>query len=195
MPPRPRSIGPGRITRGNNMKTLLLPVFSFCLLAAAGAAPACAQSEVLKVDWEVSKLAGQGRAAYVPVTELRASPDLKFTDRVRAVITLRNPDVKTVEGLVLRYSLRLRLLRNGDAESKAFWGVPFRVEEVRVSRITPASEKQVQVMRFELAEQLHKLSGSGFYPTAIKIEVMLCPRQGDVPDSMLRESELEILKP
>ncbi|OGR45343.1 MAG: hypothetical protein A2X35_03630 [Elusimicrobia bacterium GWA2_61_42] len=164
-------------------------------LAAALPPPAPAQTEVLRIDWEISKMVGKNRTPYAPVAELRAAPELKFSDYLRALVTLRNPAARPVEGLVLRYALRLRLNRKGDAPEKAFWGVPFYVEEVRVSKINPASERQAKVIHFELSEQLRKLRNTGFQPEALKIEVMLCPRQGDEPAAIVREAVLNILKP
>lgn len=155
--------------------------------------PAAAQTEIVKVDWEISRLQGKDRAPYVPVAELKASPDTKFSDNLRAIVTLRNPSVRPVEGLVLRYSVRFQLLKKGDAPEKAFWGVPFHVEEVRVSKIGPSADRPARILRFELQEQLKKLRGSGFLPVAIKLEVMLCPRLGDEAAGLVRESALNIL--
>jgi hypothetical protein len=177
------------------MKTSRLPVLAAAVLALAlgYCRPASAQTGIVKVDWEISRLQGKDRAPYMPVTELKASPDAKFSDNLRAIVTLKNPSARPVEGLVLRYSVRLQLLKKGDAPEKAFWGVPFHVEEVRVSKIGPSDEKQAKILRFELQEQLKKLRGSGFLPVAIKLEVMLCPRLGDEAAGLVRESALNIL--
>ena len=171
---------------------LLACAFFIC---AACAAPAFSQIRIVKVDWEVSKLTGKERSPYTPVKELHAAPDFKFPDRVRALVTLRNPSSEPVEGLVLRYALSLRLLKTGEAPEKAFWGVPFYVEEVRVSKVNPSSEKQAKVIRFELQTQLSRLKSSGFEPSALRMDVMLSPRQGDEPAAIIRESIIDILKP
>jgi len=152
-------------------------ILAFALLFAQ-AAPLAAQVEIIKIDWQ-----------------LRAGPAVKFTDYLRALVTLRNPADKAAEGLVLRYALSMRLLRKGNTPDKAFWGIPFYVEEVRVSKINPSSERQARVIRFELQNQLNKLRNSGFEPTALKLEVMLNPRQGDEPAAILREAVMEIVKP
>ncbi len=163
------------------------------LLVLAMCRPAAAQTEIVKVDWEISRLQGKNRTPYVPVAELKASPEAKFSDNLRAIVTLKNPAARPVEGLVLRYSVRLLLLKKGDSPEKAFWGVPFHVEEVRVSKINSSAERQARILRFELPEQLKKLRGTGFLPTAIKLEIMLCPRQGDEAAGLVRESALNIL--
>ena len=173
------------------MKTARLSV----LLAAAallGAAVAYSQTEIIGVDWELSRLTGKTRAPFTRVAELRASPEAPFQDHLRAIVTLRNPAAKAVEGVVLRYALSLRLLKKGDAPEKAFWGVPFYVEEVRVTKINPSAEKQARVIHFELQTQLRKLRSSGFTPLALKMEVMVGPRQGDEPAQIMREAVIEI---
>lgn len=164
-------------------------------LAACPAGPAAAQTEVLKIDWELSKLQAKDRLPYAPVAELRADPALKFTDRLRAAVTLRNSSPRKVEGLVLRYSLRLRLQKAGEPQEKAFWGVPFYTEEVRVAAVKAHSERAARALNFGISEQLRKYRNSGFIPTALKMEVMLYPRQGDDPAGIMKESILEILKP
>ncbi|MDD5209513.1 MAG: hypothetical protein PHV36_09005 [Elusimicrobiales bacterium] len=176
----------------NFARSLLVCALFLC---ASGAAPAFSQVAIVNVNWEVSRLTGKDRSPFEPVKELRAAPDFKFPDRVRALVTLRNPSSKPVEGLVLHYALSLRLLKKGDAPEKAFWGVPFYVEEVRVSKVNPSSERQAKVIRFELQTQLNKLRNSGFEPSALRMSVMLSPRQGDEPAAIIRESIIEILKP
>ena len=176
-----------------NTHRLLVLSAGVLTLALGFSRPAAAQTQVVKVDWEISRLQGKDRGPFVPVTELKASPDIKFSDNLRAIVTLKNASVRPVEGLVLRYSVRLMLLKKGDAPEKAFWGVPFHFEEVRVSKIGPASERQAKILRFELQEQLNKLRGTGFLATAIKLEVMLCPRLGDESAGLVRESALNIL--
>lgn len=171
-----------------------LPFLLFCSFLLA-AAPLAAQVEVVKIDWELSKLSGKDRGPYAPVSRLSADPAAKFTDYLRALVTLRNKAPKAVEGVVLRYALSLRLLRNGDPADKAFWCVPYYVEEVRVSKVGAVSERQARVIRFELQNQLNKLKNSGFSPTALKLEVMVGPRQGDEPAAIIREAVIEIVKP
>jgi hypothetical protein len=167
-------------------------LFCSCLLTAA---PLAAQVEVVKIDWEISKLAGKERTPYAPVARLSADPAVKFTDYLRALVTLRNKSPKAVEGVVLRYALSLRLLKTGDSPDKAFWCVPYYVEEVRVSKVGAVSERQARVIRFELQNQLSKLRNSGFSPTALKLEVMAGPRQGDEPAAIVREAVIEIVRP
>jgi len=164
-------------------------------LSAFSARPAAAQTEITKIDWEVSKLQGKNRIPFAPVAELRADPELKFTDKLRAVVTLRNNSAKDAEGLVLRYSLKLRLQKAGDPQEKAFWAVPFYVEEIRVAAVKAKTERQTRVINFEFPDQLRKLRNSGFLPTALKLEIMVCPRQGDEPLQIIREAVIEILKP
>lgn len=176
------------------MRKLILPS-AFIALLAAFAARAAAQTELLSVGWEVSKLAGKTRQPYAPISSLALDPEAKFTDKLRAVITLRNPGQNRVEGLVVRYALRLKMQKAGDAPEKAFWGVPYYTEEVRVASVGPQSERQARAVNFWLAEQFAKLRGTGFSPVALKMEVALCPRAGDEPAALGREAVLEIARP
>jgi hypothetical protein len=154
-----------------------------------------AQVELSGISWELARLEGKNRAPFAPVTELKASPEIKFSDNLRAIVTMKNSGAAPAEGLVLNYAVTLQLMRAGDPAEKAFWGVPFYTEEVRVSKIGPSAERQARLLRFALAEQLRKLKGSGFSPVALKLQVMLCPRQGDEPAAIVRESVINILKP
>lgn len=165
------------------------------LLAAVMAWPAAAQTGIAKVGWESSKLEGKKRAPFAAMTELLAAPGGKFTDKVRAVVTLKNPSVKNEEGLVLRYALRLQLVKKGEPREKAFWEVPYYVDELRVAAVKASSEKQARVLNFKIAEQLRRLAGTGFVPVALKMEIMLSPRSGGGLDGLMAESVLEIREP
>lgn len=176
-----------------------MKIYSRLLLTLAAVSllglPAAAQTEITAIKWETSRLEGKNRLPFATVTALRASPELKFTDHLRATVALRNASsAAPVEGLVLRYAVRLLLVRKGDAPEKAFWGAPYYVEEVRVSKIKPAAERQVKVINFEFAERLRRLRNTGFYPAALKLEVMIGPRLGDSPSGITRESTLDITK-
>ena len=96
---------------------------------------------------------------------------------------------------MLRYSLRLRLLKKDDPQEKAFWSVPYYVEEVRVTGVKAKAERVARIINFELQGQLRKLRGSGYSATALKMEIMLSPRHGDEPAALMKETQIEILKP
>jgi hypothetical protein len=172
------------------MKSLLMAAALFAL-----AAPCAAQTAVTGIGWEVAKLEGKKRAPYAPLAELRADPYSKFSDRLRAVISLRNSGAKKAEGLVLRYALRLRLHKTGDPAEKAFWGAPYYSEELRVAAVGAGAERAARANNFWLGEQLARLRNTGFTATALKIEVMLYPRSGDEPAGLTREAVLEMRKP
>lgn len=175
------------------MKIKFIPLSLALLLA--GAAPVLAQVEITGIGWQLSTLNGKDRSPYVAVSKLHASPQSKFTDNLRAIVTLRNTSKEAAEGLVLRYSLSLRIIKDGAAPDKAFWCVPFFVEEVRVSKVNAVSQRTAKVIRFDIQNQLNKLKNSGFSPTALKLEVMLTPRQGDEPAAIMREALIDIVKP
>lgn len=165
------------------------------ILAVLAAPLSAAEVSITGISWELARLNGKKRTPYSSVSRLRAAPGVKFTGYLRALVGLRNSSQQAADGLVLRYALRLQLLRDGAPESEAFWCVPFFVEEVRVNMVSPMSERKARVIRFELNNQLAKLRGTGFSPKALKMEVMLGPRQGDDPASVIREAVIEIVKP
>ena len=177
----------------NNFSAVVLA--GTAMLAAVLALPAAAQTGIAKVSWESSPLVGKNRAPFAAITELPASPDGKFTDKVRAVVTLKNASSRNEEGLVLRYALRLQLVKKGEPREKAFWEVPYYVDELRVAAVKASSEKQARVLNFKIAEQFRRLVGSGFVPVALKMEIMLSPRSGGALEGLMAESVLEIRQP
>lgn len=164
-------------------------------LLTALAVRAFPQVGVNGIDWQVSRHAGKQRLPFEKVESLQLSAGGTFADRLRALVTLHNFSQSPAEGLILRYALTLRLLKDGEPADKAFWGVPFFVEEVRVSRIAPAAELQAKVIRFELQNQLARLRDSGFRPVAVKLQIMVSPRRGDDPSNIMSESVLDIVRP
>ena len=153
-------------------------------------ASARAQARVAAVSWEASAPKAKMWTPFAPITELKLAPDRKLKDKLRAVFTVRNLSGAAVEGLVLRYSLRLRLVKEGEAPEKGVWAVPFRVEEVRLAKVPAGEARQVRAMRFELNEQIKKLSGTGLWFDAIKLEVMVEPRRGEDLSAIISESIL-----
>ena len=165
---------------------------SFTALFLLFFASARAQVRVTSISWESSAPKAKVWTPFAPVTELKLAANRKMKDKLRAVFTVRNSSRARVEGLVLRYSLRLRLVKEGDAPENGVWGVPFRVEELRLAKAPAGESRQVRAIRFELNEQIKKLSGTGFWFDALKLEVMVEPRQGDELSGITQESVLAV---
>ena len=168
-------------------KTISFAALFFLFFAQAGA-----QVRVTSISWESSAPKAKTWTPFAPVTELKLAADRTIKDKLRAVFTVRNSSQAAVEGLVLRYALRLRLVKDGDAPENGVWGVPFRVEELRLAKAPAGESRQVRAIRFELGEQIKKLSGTGFWFDALKLEVMVEPRQGDELPGITQESILAV---
>jgi len=183
---------------------------SYVILAALLASPFfCsalrAQVRIDKIDWQISRVQDDKKLPFETVLELKLEPYQKYPDKLRAVVTARNFSAQPVEGLVLRCALSLRLVKlpaklNGGAADPGttdpgFWAVPFRVEEVRISRIKPDGVYEAKLIHSALNEQLKKLKYSGFWADALKLQVMLDPRPGDEASRIMKEAVIEIKKP
>ncbi|MBI4802120.1 MAG: hypothetical protein HY796_06315 [Elusimicrobia bacterium] len=154
-----------------------------------------AQVRINKIDWQVSKVQGQKKLPFEAISEIILESYQKFPHKLRAVVTAQNTSAKPAGGLVLRCALSLHIVRLGDAADTGFWAVPFRVEELRISQIRPAGFYEAKLIHSRLNEQLKKLKNTGFWADALKLAVMLDPRQGDDPAAIIRESVISIKKP
>ena len=171
---------------------MLKKTISFAALFLLFFASARAQVRVTSIFWESSAPKAKTWTPFAPVTELKLAVDRKMRDKLRAVFTVRNSSRSAMEGLVLRYALRLRLIKDGDVPENWVWGVPFRVEELRLAKAGAGELRRVRAIRFELNEQIKKLSGTGFWFDALKLEVMVEPRQGDELSGITQESVLAV---
>ena len=177
----------------NNKK--LLPVMiafaalcSFCL-------PSQAQVQINKIDWQVSRVEGKKKLPFEPIIELKLEPYQQYMNKLRAVVSAQNISSKPAEGLVIRCALSLHVVRLADAADAGFWAVPFRTEELRVSRILPGATYEAKLIHFVLNPQLKKLKNTGFWVDALKLQVMLDPKPGDEPAKIMKEVVISIKKP
>jgi len=74
-------------------------------------------------------------------------------------------------------------------DTEGVWGVPFWIEERRVPKIKPAKFKEVAISHFDLQGYLKRLRGTGFWPDALKVRIMVEPRMGEplktIPESII----------
>ncbi len=168
-----------------------------------------AQVRINTIDWQISRTAGKVSLPFETITELKLEPYRKYLNKFRAVVTAQNSSAKPAEGLVLRCALSLHLVKIGSlsvakrnngvvdpsAADPGFWAVPFRVEELRISRIKPGAAYQAKLIHFTLNEQLNKLKNTGFWVDALKLQVMLDPKPGDDPAKIIKEGIIGIAKP
>jgi hypothetical protein len=165
---------------------------SFLALLVLLSVRAFSQVGVTDISWESSSPLGKAWTPFAPITGLKFPAHLKMKDKLRVIFTVRNSSAIQAEGLVLRYALRLRLVKDGAPAETGVWGVPFRIEELRIAKAGAGAEKQVRAMRFELNEQIKKLAGTGFWFDALKLEVMVEPRKGGELPGIVQESVLTV---
>ncbi|MFA6433835.1 MAG: hypothetical protein WCW52_03990 [Elusimicrobiales bacterium] len=177
---------------GLNKSAALLLVFA---AAQVFCPPLGAQVRIEKIDWQVSRAEGKNKQLFEPILELKLEPYQKYLNKFRAVVNIANSSSRPAEGLVLRCALSLHLVKLADTSGAGFWAVPFRVEELRISRVRPGGAYEARLIHFVLNEQLKKLANTGFWVDALKLQVMLDPRQGDDPAVIIKETVIDIKRP
>ena len=140
---------------------------------------ASAQITIDDINWQVSKVAGSKRLPFVKVKEVSIKPEGKINEKIRILVTAHNEGSKVVEGLVLRYALKFKIVKLNSVDDTAIWSVPFRIEELRISKIKPSCSQIVKIINTGMNKELKKLRGNGFWIDAIGIEIMIDPRRGD----------------
>ena len=154
-----------------------------------------AQVQINAIDWQISRTENKVTLPFETITELKLEPYQKYLNKFRAVVTAQNSSANPAEGLVIRCALSLHLVKLASAGDPGFWAVPFRTEELRISRIKPGAAYQAKLIHFTLNEQLNKLKNTGFWVDALKLQVMLDPRPGDEPARIMKETVISIKKP
>jgi hypothetical protein len=154
-----------------------------------------AQSQLDGINWQVSRVAGKTKLPFETIRELNLAPYGKYPYKLRAVVAARNLSARPSDGLVLRCALSLHIVKLSDPADAGFWAVPFRVEELRISQINPGAVYEARLIHFALNEQLKKFNNTGFWVDALRLNVMLDPRQGDEPAKIMSESVIRISKP
>ena len=154
-----------------------------------------AQVQISTISWQISRTEGKVSLPFETITELKLEPYRKYLNKFRAVVTAQNFSAKPAGGLVIRCALSLHLVKISSAADPGFWAVPFRVEELRISRIKPGGAHEAKLIHFTLNEQPNKLKNTGFWVDALKLQVMLEPRPGDEPARIMKETVISIKKP
>lgn len=169
---------------------LVLPLLTlpFCSVLRA-------QVQISTITWQISRTEGKVSLPFETIAELKVEPYRKYLNKLRAVVTAQNPSAKPAEGLVIRCALSLHLVKLAVAADPGFWAVPFRTEELRISRIKPGASYEAKLIHSTLNEQLNKLKNTGFWVDALKLQVMLDPRPGDEPARIMKETVISIKKP
>lgn len=145
------------------------------------------------VRWQLvpAKLAKEKEP--VDVTQILRAPDTRGGPALGAVAVLRNNGDKPAVGVLVRYAVSAKIAPVSGGEASGTWGVPFWSEEERVPQLVPGKDKNVFVRNLNLEPYLRKLFSEGFWPTALRVQVMAEPRRGDDVTHLIAETELPVL--
>ena len=151
-----------------------------------------AQVRLDGIDWQVSSAGDNNTVPFKPLREIKLDLYHKYPHRLRAVVSVRNDHGKPVEGLVLRYALSLHIVKPSTVPSAGFWAVPFRTDELRISKIKAGGVHEARLRHFVLNGQFKKLNSTDFRADALKLQIMLDPKGGEDPAMILKEGVIPI---
>lgn len=168
-------------------------LFAAVLLFSTGAQAAVTLQEL---RWQVAT----GAAGRKPVWHEAAGgwlqpPGAKLQRPPRLVATLLNSDVKADEAVLLRYAVSARLAP-AMGGSQGVWTLPFVLEERRVPKVPAKGSLQVPIAlnRALFDAYLKRMNRSGFWPDALRMQVMVEPRPGSVSfEGRVAEAEMTVL--
>lgn len=143
------------------------------LLAAL---PAAAEVQLQSVSWQQTASTKGAKPADVSQLALPAGSAVKGHLRARVKLLNRG---QAVEGVLLQYALTAELAPEDTAGAKPQWAIPFALDERRVPKIGPNEYLDVSVDPTQaLTIYLRRVHREGYWPTQLKIQVMLTPRKG-----------------
>ena len=169
----------------------LLPLLAFAFLAAA---PASAELVIRDVTWQLAPgraEAGKPRG-FKPIERWVQPPTARLSAKPRALITVANRGPNAVDGMVLRYALSARLVKTTGPVAAGVWAVPFYLNERRVPRVGPNQVKEIPLNDLVLDVFLKKSYRAGYWPDALKIQVMVEPRAGEGLEQRILEDTLPV---
>ena len=168
----------------------------FSLLAAAlpwAHSQAAAEVVLSQVRWQLLPSKQSGIQEAKEITTLSRPPDTRVGPALGAEAVLRNDGPKSAVGVLLRYTVEAKIVAVGAGPGAAgTWTVPFWWEEGHVPQIAAGKEKRFAIRDLNLETYLKRLLSEGFWPTALRIRVMVEPRRGDDLAQMISESELPV---
>lgn len=162
------------------------------MLLGVCSGPALAQVAVRGVRWQVGLKSGKPGGVFHDAKTWLLPPG-SAGGRVRAMVSLSNRGARSQDAVLVRFSVSARLAKEPGGES--LWAVPFILEDRRVPKIRAGAglEVAVPVNRAALAAYLQRLHGAGFWPDALRIEVMVEPRRGEELSERLASETLTVL--
>jgi len=181
-----------------------LKYFYFFLFLAAVHYPlpasVSAGTDISLIEWQSSSGFGKAKLPFSTIRQWKQGPSDRPPGHLRVLVTLANNGDQSIEGSILRCAIIMRLVKyakGGPAkagqDTEGAWGVPFWIEERRVPKIKPGKSKEVAISHFDLQGYLKRLRGTGFWPDALKVRIMVEPRAGDTLEKTIPESVIPVI--
>lgn len=175
-----------------NPKRIFKNIFLSLLLVFVCLSISSAQITIQDINWQLSDAVGRKRLSFVKVKGISVKPDGKINEKIRIIVSVANKGEKTVEGLVIRYALNFRMVNLKSPGDTAIWSVPFRIEELRISKIEPSRASEVKIIKTGINKELKKLRNNGFWINAIGLEIMIEPKKGDDLKKIIYQSSIAV---
>lgn len=172
-----------------------LRAYALCLGAvgaALAAAPARAEVQLQSVRWQQLAREKTQSARPLDVTQLALKDGAPLTGRIVAKVKLLNRGPQ-VEGILLRYAMTAKVARVQDPKHPAVWALAYSLDEKRVPKIGANQFLETTLDPTALTDlYLRKLYREGYWPTELKLQVMLEPRKDNTEPLQVLESSLPV---
>jgi hypothetical protein len=177
----------GRMKKSNRPSRWALGAAVAAFLASASTA--WPDIVIQDIRWQLAPASNGRKAGFRDAAGWFAPPDSKPAARPRVLATLANRSRDAEEAVLLRFAVSARLARVEGGEGT--WGVPFILDDRRIPKVNGSAVHSVPIPinRAVLDGFLKRMRRSGFWPDALRVEVMVEPRPGDASfQDRLKES-------
>lgn len=160
------------------------------LLAVTMPAGVSAELVLRAVSWQLPTLRGVRPKGFETVNVWRQPAAVAVARKPRVMVTVANRGPKGADGTVLRYTVAGRMTRVGEAGREGTWTLPFYLSERRVAHVGANQVKDIPINDLVLDVFLKKSFRAGYWPDALKFQVMVEPRSGERLEQRILESTL-----
>ncbi len=155
------------------MKRHLLSLALAVAFAAAGAGTAAAELVLESVAWQSGRVERPPRPLKFADATTVSLPK-KGAPRLRAKAVLKNRGPKSVEGILVRYTVSARLVPDRNVAAEAAWALPCLVDERRVPKIGPNQVLEAPLtLTPGLENYLRRIARQGFRANMLKVSAMI----------------------
>ena len=165
------------------------------LIGLALCMPSLVSAELVlrSVAWQLPAPSGAQPRGYRPIERWIQPPIARVPSKPRVVVTVANRGPKAAEGAVLRFVVTARQAKIGATSGEGVWTVPFYLSERRVARVKANETKEVPINDPFLDVFLKKTFRAGYWPDALRIQVMVEPRNGEGLEQRILEQTLPVV--